>query len=396
MTQERGLLQAILANPDDDATRLVFADWLEEYGQSKADQARAEFIRLQLTLARELKDSPDRREQAFRMRNLLDRYREVWLAPFQHFLFHNHLFARGFLDQVGLMAGDLDAHAEAVFAQIPLRRLWVTDLLGDVSVFRRIPADNRLRELDLCGNALDCEALEALAELPNLGALQSLGLLFTDLAEDSVPLLCEHPFCRRLSLRCGGNPLTEGARERLREHFGTRVSFDAERDDDYLYAIQNDRFTAGFGHHYTQILCYGTRDRLRLIQFDHTGRLLTHQDRDVLKPERPATPWQELPMEVRKALLNAEDECWRRTERAWLDELGYQPATIGVQRFRLPDGSGIQGFADGWVQVLETPDHPEGETARGWLDRWLVDGKFAYEFVGNDWWLNEAGEVTDT
>lgn len=38
------LLRTILERPDDDAPRLVYADWLEENGQ----QNRAEFIRLQL------------------------------------------------------------------------------------------------------------------------------------------------------------------------------------------------------------------------------------------------------------------------------------------------------------------------------------------------------------
>ncbi|MBY0230983.1 MAG: TIGR02996 domain-containing protein, partial [Gemmataceae bacterium] len=36
-------LEAILADPHDDAHRLVYADWLEENG----DEARARFIRLQ-------------------------------------------------------------------------------------------------------------------------------------------------------------------------------------------------------------------------------------------------------------------------------------------------------------------------------------------------------------
>ncbi len=42
------LYRAILANPDEDTPRLVFADWLEEHG----DEKRAEFIRLQCRLAR--------------------------------------------------------------------------------------------------------------------------------------------------------------------------------------------------------------------------------------------------------------------------------------------------------------------------------------------------------
>ena len=46
MSDRLALLKAILAAPDDDLPRLVFADWLEENGTTDADAARAEFIRL--------------------------------------------------------------------------------------------------------------------------------------------------------------------------------------------------------------------------------------------------------------------------------------------------------------------------------------------------------------
>ncbi len=46
MNQRLALMSAILANPDDDLPRLVFADWLEENGTTDADAARVEFIRL--------------------------------------------------------------------------------------------------------------------------------------------------------------------------------------------------------------------------------------------------------------------------------------------------------------------------------------------------------------
>jgi uncharacterized protein (TIGR02996 family) len=44
----RGLLRAVLEEPGEDAHRLVYADWLDEQGQSD----RAEFIRVQVELAR--------------------------------------------------------------------------------------------------------------------------------------------------------------------------------------------------------------------------------------------------------------------------------------------------------------------------------------------------------
>lgn len=49
MTTAADLLRAICAEPQDDALRLVYADWLEENGDA-GQQARAEFIRCQIQL----------------------------------------------------------------------------------------------------------------------------------------------------------------------------------------------------------------------------------------------------------------------------------------------------------------------------------------------------------
>ena len=46
MSDEPALLAAILANPAEDVPRLVYADWLEEHGESE----RAEFIRVQIQI----------------------------------------------------------------------------------------------------------------------------------------------------------------------------------------------------------------------------------------------------------------------------------------------------------------------------------------------------------
>lgn len=47
MNDEAGFLDAIQANPDDDATRLVYADWLEERGD-----IRGQYLRLEHQLSR--------------------------------------------------------------------------------------------------------------------------------------------------------------------------------------------------------------------------------------------------------------------------------------------------------------------------------------------------------
>jgi uncharacterized protein (TIGR02996 family) len=48
MSLEEGFLADIIEHPDDDAPRLIYADWLDDHGQPK----RADFIRVQCQLAR--------------------------------------------------------------------------------------------------------------------------------------------------------------------------------------------------------------------------------------------------------------------------------------------------------------------------------------------------------
>ena len=47
MTEHPGSLADIIAHPEDDTPRLIYADWLDDHGQSE----RAEFIRLQCSIA---------------------------------------------------------------------------------------------------------------------------------------------------------------------------------------------------------------------------------------------------------------------------------------------------------------------------------------------------------
>ncbi len=70
---ERALLEAIRAEPEDDDARLVYADWLEEQGQDE----RAELVRVQLAIER---DGPSEPLLA-RERDLLTRRGDEWLGP---------------------------------------------------------------------------------------------------------------------------------------------------------------------------------------------------------------------------------------------------------------------------------------------------------------------------
>src|SRR5262249_51144151 len=69
-------LQDIKENPDDDAPRLILADWLEEHGDP-----RGEFLRLELEAMRLDLPIPRRCELAKEIGTLLRRYEVDWFGP---------------------------------------------------------------------------------------------------------------------------------------------------------------------------------------------------------------------------------------------------------------------------------------------------------------------------
>jgi uncharacterized protein (TIGR02996 family) len=133
MMREQALLEAVIANPDDDAPRLAYADWLE----SKSDP-RAEFIRAQLELASTAKgldpnEAPlplilHRKALKARQEELLDQHGRVWLASLPQLSWG---WSRGFVEGVTLIgeepAKQFLAEAEAIFRLVPLRAMHLGD-----------------------------------------------------------------------------------------------------------------------------------------------------------------------------------------------------------------------------------------------------------------------------
>src|SRR5437868_4196470 len=81
MTTEADFLQAIRDDPDDDAARLVFADWLEERGDP-----RSAFIRLQCELETMAEDDPGREERETRCQQLLSIHEAKWVGAVRGFV----------------------------------------------------------------------------------------------------------------------------------------------------------------------------------------------------------------------------------------------------------------------------------------------------------------------
>ncbi|MBN9521309.1 TIGR02996 domain-containing protein [bacterium] len=204
---EAALLNAIVANPDDDTPRLVYADWLDDHGQSP----RAEFIRTQIELARLTDDDPRRPALQAREAELLRANERSW-APDNHLaLFFK--WRRGFVAVLdpcarGVFGGDdgLKILAEfptaeelqigfcmwdEEFCHMPvlpnLRSFGVGGNVGitDTSI-RRIGKWKTLRRLRLNGSQFTDTTLTHLAGLTNL---RELDLSYTRVADDGLALL---------------------------------------------------------------------------------------------------------------------------------------------------------------------------------------------------------------
>jgi uncharacterized protein (TIGR02996 family) len=272
MTDADALLRAVIAAPDDDAPRLVYADWCEDHG----DPDRAAFIRAQVELARDAYH-PRLAELRQTERTLWRRCQTAWTAwvpPWAEV----PGFHRGFLERIRCEAADYLAGADEVRLRTPLLglRLYgpqelavplfrgraldgirVLTLSVDVAAagwehLAACPYLGRLEELNLNYRAPAAKLVAALVESVSLGALQILRLRSCGLGDDQTARLVMHPCVKRLRtldlssngileeggqalldsphldglelLTLKGNPVTEGRlAERLRRKFGGRV-----------------------------------------------------------------------------------------------------------------------------------------------------------------------------
>ena len=95
MQQNEKLLRAVIAAPDDDGPRLVYADWFDEQGQPE----RAEFIRVQCYLDRLPGDETRRKDLQTREAELLGRFGWAWAEEFGTEI-SEWQFHRGFIERV--------------------------------------------------------------------------------------------------------------------------------------------------------------------------------------------------------------------------------------------------------------------------------------------------------
>jgi uncharacterized protein (TIGR02996 family) len=188
---EDAFLCDILAHPDDDAPRLIYADWLEE-----RNDPRGEFIRVQCALA-QLSDEDSRRwPLEEREQDLLREHQTKWLP--QSIGTIPYVFRRGFVEQIALQAHEFLTVAEALFEQAPIRHVSLRERpysagippTFDIPMLQAIaqwPRLAQLRELSLPhGFCLHGHELRSLSASPYLDNLTDLKLCVLNLEEDAL------------------------------------------------------------------------------------------------------------------------------------------------------------------------------------------------------------------
>jgi uncharacterized protein (TIGR02996 family) len=176
---DEGFFHALQQNPEDDALRLVYADFLEERGGEEAT-AHAELIRVQVELAAltpTTRAAAERTaELTARQNGLLDRWQRVWLGDWAEVL-HGWTFRRGLVEAVQADASAFLDHAADWFAEWPTLTVARLTHAGDrLPELACSPWLAHLRGLDLSNNGIDASALAYLTASRFICLLQALDL----------------------------------------------------------------------------------------------------------------------------------------------------------------------------------------------------------------------------
>jgi len=229
MAEHPGLLQAIVDAPDDDAPRLIYADWLDDQGEA----LRAEFIRLHCRWGQFCEEQHE--IHAFvSSEHLRQEHRERLLAPLLSLGFSlqvfdsgypvrgcRFVFRRGFVEEIEVkgeeMLTRLGQCVEEVFERTPLRRLQ----LVPENIYSYDEAEGR--------SPMILRVLRAVVGLRRVTQLEELSFSRYRLGDTAARALLDSPYLRpetRLILenqRFQPKLLTA-----LRERFGDRLTLEEE------------------------------------------------------------------------------------------------------------------------------------------------------------------------
>jgi uncharacterized protein (TIGR02996 family) len=213
----RAFLDDIRQHPEDDARRLIFADWLMEQGCTWG-----ELIRLQVAADRLEDDDPRRLESDRHERELL-RGRHDWMRlprlPGVRWQYYRGLPGWVQVDSFNT----LRKHSEALFAAAPVERVSFRTLRA-VRGLAAWPALARLTALDLVRVGLDAGGAAVLAASVYTFRLTRLNLWGNAVGSEGARALAASPNLSRLTrLDVRHNGLQQADNTTLRRRFGPGV-----------------------------------------------------------------------------------------------------------------------------------------------------------------------------
>ena len=177
---ERALIQAVIAAPDDDTPRMVYADWLDEHGRPE----RAEFIRVDCELARLADNEPGRQARAEalweRRVELIEAHYRTWEAETKAGLPPNRqtsvVFRRGMPAEVICTVKYFAESADAILRIGPIELVhFQRPSPRGLAELAKVPGFARVPGVWLSADGLSRESAAAFLALP-LGHLRYLAV----------------------------------------------------------------------------------------------------------------------------------------------------------------------------------------------------------------------------
>jgi uncharacterized protein (TIGR02996 family) len=416
VSERDAFLRAVRDHPDEDAPRLVFADWLDDSGDPLG-----EFIRVQFALEPHRQPLPDEHADARRKHRLARAARRDSNDPLAPLLrregellaAHGKEWApgligvpglspqirRGLVEEVWGGSEELLAHADRIADTCPaLRRLVVHGPRGHGADLAACPLLGRLRELTLAGWPTTHDA-RALAASPHLRGLRTLRVWLSGRETNGrVHALATSPNLPALEafvlVQGHGGVLARAEADRLaHEADMTAVSVHAlagrpvarvERPFDRLHPLDGDVGSGLFagriaGSSHPQSLLCVNRDARGLVHFDADGRLVAVEVLDSFP------------------VAEADVACHQRTAEllaALHDALGFTPGVVFVREFYAP-GLDLGVYASVWDDEVSDPDElgeEEREVAGSLHAYWMEGGNFAV-MHDNDYWAGPDGTI---
>jgi uncharacterized protein (TIGR02996 family) len=214
MTDADAFLANIIADPDSDGPRLVYADWLDDRG----DGDRAEFIRVQCGLAKVDENNRDIHPLASRERELLEKHQQEWLRPLREIAYPEGrgwlgrwrtkvvfaaVFRRGFPEAVVLPCSRFLRHGEDLFRAAPIQEVQLDCIDPEAApdwfdTLTKFPPLSRLTTLRLRRATLRSGDVRRLANASHLDRLRELHVDALGLKGEDVTAITESPLLPRL------------------------------------------------------------------------------------------------------------------------------------------------------------------------------------------------------